>query len=278
MSTLYLGHTFTTVEDCEDAWNELVDGDVTATADATLYCVGTKSCKLAVASNCGAGDILATEAIASLDASALTHVALWVRSTVALAAGDIQLLLDEDASCASPSESLNIPAVSANTWVRVAMEFAGATASRNALISVGLKMIVDKGAFDLYVDDIQAFAGADYDILYHRGIDDPDDVELNGAEVTKLIDGSYHAWDVPSENSKITVNFGVISSQTDRLFLKTCWKKSVMRLIVDGSEAIVVRGSADFGNTWVQDLSFAKNFTCSFIEKTARTTDAPSWS
>jgi len=74
---------------------------------------------------------------------------------VALTAGDIQVLLDNNAQCASPVESLNIPAVSAYVWTSCVISLANPS-SDSAIISVGLKMIVDKGAFTLYIDDIRA--------------------------------------------------------------------------------------------------------------------------
>lgn len=139
------------IEDCEDAW--VAEANVTATADAVTYKVGTHSCKLAVADAAGTGVLLATEVITSANLTTYEYVSMWVRSTVALDAGDMQLLLDDTASCASPQESINIPAISADTWTLVQLDIV-TPASLTAVISVGIKQIVDKGAFDLYVDHI----------------------------------------------------------------------------------------------------------------------------
>ena len=144
--------TLQIVEDCEDVWDELVDADVVATADADCK-VGTKSAKLAVAAGCGVGDILATEVVGSMDLSAYDHINLWVKSSVELAEGDMQLLLDDTAECASPIKLLDIPALSAATWTLVRLDL-GDASGLTAVISVGIKQVVDKGAFDLYVDHI----------------------------------------------------------------------------------------------------------------------------
>jgi hypothetical protein len=145
---------------CEAAWDELVDADVTASADAVDFKVGTKSCKLAVADGCGAGDILATDAIAvAVSLAAVTHVGAWVKSSVALDAGDLQLLLDNTASCASPLETLDIPALVANTWTRVNLALV-APASDTAIVSIGVKMAVDSGAFNFWIDDIRGICPA----------------------------------------------------------------------------------------------------------------------
>jgi len=144
--------TLQIVEDCEDAWDELVDGDVTSTADADCK-VGTKSAKLAVAAGCGAGDILATEAVGSMNLSTYKHINLWIKSSVALDAGDMQLLLDDTAQCASPIKFLDIPALGAATWTLVRLDL-GDASGLTAIISVGIKQVVDKGAFDLFVDHV----------------------------------------------------------------------------------------------------------------------------
>jgi hypothetical protein len=145
----------TVIHTCESAWDELVDADAVATADATLYKVGTKSAKLAVAAGLGAGDIVATDSLTAVDLSDHTHLVAWVRSTVDLDAGDYQILLDDTAQCASPVESLDIPALDADTWTQVKIALADPSAC-TAIISVGIKCIVDQGALDLYIDDIRA--------------------------------------------------------------------------------------------------------------------------
>jgi len=140
---------------CEYAWDELVDGDVTASADSTYNVEGSACLKLVVAAGCGAGDILATENITSLDITDCDQVEIFIRSSVALDAGDLQLLLDNTAQCASPVETINIPATTANTDTHHVLTLANPQ-SDSAIVSVGIKMVTDKGAFTLYVDRIKA--------------------------------------------------------------------------------------------------------------------------
>ncbi len=147
------------IDRCDTAWSELVDADVTASADTVYKKEGTACLKLVVAAGCAAGDKLATQAISSLDLSGCNEIEIWIRSTVALDAGDIQLLLDNTALCATPVETLNIPATTANTTTRHLITLANPE-SDSAIISVGLKMAVDKGAFTLYADDIKAVDSA----------------------------------------------------------------------------------------------------------------------
>ena len=102
----------------------------------------------------GANVLLMYHDFASNNISTWTAVVFWVRSSVNTSAGDLQLLLDNTSACASPLESMNIPALTANTWTRVLLRFA-TPANLTAVISVGLKQVTDlaDGTFD--VDDVR---------------------------------------------------------------------------------------------------------------------------
>ncbi len=143
------------IQNCDVVWDEYVDTDVTASLDQSIQREGSGCLKLVVAAGCGAGDILATMDISSLDIFDCDQVEIWIRSSVALSAGDLQLLLDDTPLCASPLESLDIPATSANTWTRHVIDLSDPPSDK-AIISVGLKMVVDKGAFTLHSDDIKS--------------------------------------------------------------------------------------------------------------------------
>lgn len=106
-------------------------------------------------------EILASEVISVASLAGYTHIGMWVKSTVALSAADLQLLLDEHTLCASPLETLNVPAVAANTWTWVKMALAN-PATDLLLISVGIKQAVDKGAFVLNIDDVRAITDGLY--------------------------------------------------------------------------------------------------------------------
>jgi hypothetical protein len=143
------------IEDCEDAWNEFVGANVTSTQELTDKKVGIASAKINVAVDAGVG-ILATEAISpAINLSARKEVSLWIKNSVQLAAGDLQLLLDNSPNCATPLETLNIPALAAAIWTKVNLTLSN-PAALTAVASVGLKMVVDKGAFIVYLDDIRA--------------------------------------------------------------------------------------------------------------------------
>jgi len=73
-----------------------------------------------------------------------------------VAANVLQLVLDETAACASPDETLNIPALAAGVWRYVRLAVTGAGTTRDATISIGINAASDPGAATLFVDDIRA--------------------------------------------------------------------------------------------------------------------------
>ena len=135
--------------------------NVISSLDTTDFQVGAGSVKLVVAAEAAAGEILATEATTSKNLSQHNSVSLRMKSSVAMDASDLQLLLDDTAACASPLETINCPALAADTWTKVVLTLADA-ASDTAIISVGVKMVVDKGAFTLNIDQVegQTYNGA----------------------------------------------------------------------------------------------------------------------
>lgn len=142
------------IEDCEDTWNEQVVAGVALST--TTGKVGT-NCARATTTNVGATTVMMSEAITK-NASAYHAAFWWMRTSLTTVAGDLALLLSETALAASPVETLLMPALTANTWKQCFGVFAGTTASRDTLISVGLYQVtnLDDGTFD--VDDVEAVA------------------------------------------------------------------------------------------------------------------------
>lgn len=147
------------VEDCEDVWNGIDNGNVTDGVDAVDFKVGTKSVQLGVQGGCAANELLSCEDI-SKDLTAYDILYLWVKSTIATIAGDLQIQLDEHADCISPLKSLNIPALTPATWTRVALPL-GDASGLGSLISIGLFQVTDLGAFTINIDDVRAVTMVD---------------------------------------------------------------------------------------------------------------------
>jgi hypothetical protein len=135
-------------------FDERTDGNFTQSLDTEDRKQGTQSLKMVIASGASAGDFV-TDSITSKDISKYDTIEMWVKSTVATSAGNLKLLLDDSASCASPLETLSIPALSANTWTFVRMSLSNPETD-TAIISVGLEYDSDIGAVTVWIDDIVA--------------------------------------------------------------------------------------------------------------------------
>jgi len=142
----------TSITNCNSAFDESVDSDFTVTADTEDKKQGTASNKMVVAVGASAGDLV-TDSIASKDISKYDYIEFWIKSTVATSAGNIKIHLDNTANCASPLESADVPALTADTWkfVRVALSN---PELNTAIISVGLEYDADIGACTIWLDDV----------------------------------------------------------------------------------------------------------------------------
>jgi len=141
------------IDDCQAAWAPAAN--VTATAEASAKKVNAKGAKLVIAAAFTTG-LIATRDFAAIDLSGHKYIGFWIKSDIAIPANVLQLLLDETAACASPDETLNIPALAAGVWRYVRLAVTGAGATRDAAISVGINAASDPGAATLFIDDIRA--------------------------------------------------------------------------------------------------------------------------
>ena len=153
---VYYRNKFTSKEllSCDSVFDETVDSDFTVSVDTEDYKRGSASNKFVIAVGASAGDI-ATDSITSVNLAKYDYIEFWIKSTVATSAGNLKILLDDSASCASPIETLNVPALTASTWkyCRVALSNPH---TDTAIISVGLEYDSDLGACTVHLDDIKA--------------------------------------------------------------------------------------------------------------------------
>jgi hypothetical protein len=140
------------VDSCDSAWTAKTN--VTATEESTIKKEGTASAKLVIASGFTTG-LIATNDFSAIDISGYNAISFWIRSNTNINKGVLQLVYDEDAACASPSQTTDIPALKADTWTKVSLTLSATAANRNAVISVGLNAASDPGAITVYIDDIR---------------------------------------------------------------------------------------------------------------------------
>jgi len=138
-------------DDCETTWTNKTN--VVVADEGTIKKVGTYSQKISPTSGFDNG-LLAYRDQALGDKSAYGVVRLWIRSSIALDAGDLQFIISNSATCATEEEAIDLPALTADTWKLVFVAMADPTGI-NSIDSLGLKATSDFGACDIYIDDIQ---------------------------------------------------------------------------------------------------------------------------
>ena len=141
--------------DCETVWTDL-DTDVTAALDDEDYQEGSNSVVLTVGAAIDDGDVIGSyDLSAAEDLSMYKKISFWIKVSVAVAAADLCLLLDNTSGCGTPIETIELPAITANTWTLVRSTLA-VPASDTAILSIGLEYNANNGANVIKIDDIRA--------------------------------------------------------------------------------------------------------------------------
>lgn len=142
------------IHSCEAAFDEDVPTGFAASLDTDCK-VGTYSNKFTIGAAASAGaiitDVISTTLNTLLD---IVAVEFWAKCSVATAASDFKLHLDDTAKCVSPLASLGVPALTAGVWRHCRVAVANAS-TLIAIISVGVELDVDVGACDFWIDDIR---------------------------------------------------------------------------------------------------------------------------
>ena len=132
-----------TLSNAESAWTAL--SNVTSTADGTDKKEGSFSADLSINSTATTGLIAYEDLSATVDLSSVDSIQLWVKSSVAMDANDLQLSLDDTANCGSTLEDINLPVLVANTW-KLATVAISDNSDMTAIKCVALTVAVDNGA------------------------------------------------------------------------------------------------------------------------------------
>ena len=155
---IYYRHKYTskTLHACGTTFDETTDSDITQAVSTEDYKRDGRSLKLTIAVGASAGDKI-TDSISSVDLSKYDFIEFWIKSTVATSAGNFKIHLDNGTVTADGNdlESLNVPALTADTWkyCRVALSN---PESDTAIVSIGLEYDSDLGACTVFLDDIKA--------------------------------------------------------------------------------------------------------------------------
>ena len=144
----------TLIHDAATEWDEAsAPASVTRSVSTTDYKVNGAANRFVIAGAFTTG-LISSKAITSLDMSGYDYVEFWVKSTIATAAGDFTLLLDDTAACVSALETLSIPALVADTWTFVRIALANPELD-TAIISVGLNAAVNIAANTVWISNVR---------------------------------------------------------------------------------------------------------------------------
>ena len=156
--------TSTNIHSCDTVFDESgtsssassTNAHITATLDTEDKKRGTASNRFVYAVGASAGNV-STDSITSKDLSGYDYIEGWVKIALAAgtSAGNLKILLDNSASCASPLETLSIPALTNDKWTYFRVYLATPELD-TAIISVGLEYDSDLGACTVWLDDLKA--------------------------------------------------------------------------------------------------------------------------
>lgn len=140
------------ITDCETAWTGSTN--VTQTADTAQFKEGTKSAKSVIAAAFTTGKV-AYFATGTLDLSTYQQVSFWIRNTVAITTGMLELRLCSDTTGDTAVNTVAIPAIpSTSQWVPITVDLAGNLGS--AIASISLYANTDPGSNTINLDNILA--------------------------------------------------------------------------------------------------------------------------
>lgn len=136
--------------DSATGWN-VPGAALTLSTDASVFHEGAGSLKNVITTAAVAGDIWFEPLGSAQDWSSYTTTGFWIRSTVNTSAGDIQFQYSSASDLSSPIATINVGALTANTWSYQKLTLSG---TRSSVQSYGFKYATDIGAATINVDDV----------------------------------------------------------------------------------------------------------------------------
>ena len=147
------GVTNRTLSLADTAWT--ASATTTVTADTTDKKEGTASADLSISAGAIPGLAAYDNLDATVDLSSTDSIQLWVKSSIATASGDIEIVVDDTAGCGSSLENIDLPGLVANTWKLVTLAISN-NSDMTAVKCVGLNVATDNGAQVVNLDQVIA--------------------------------------------------------------------------------------------------------------------------
>jgi hypothetical protein len=190
-------------DDCETTWTSDMGANGAVADETTIKKVGSTAQKISPAAGFTTG-LMAHRNQSLGDKSSYSYIRFWIRSSVAQAEGDLQFCIDNTAGCGSPTETLDIPALEADTWKLVFLACSDPASNMTSIESLGLSCAADNGACNIYIDDIRfvkSFSSsnaydtvdedfASYDYIRKTTETDPWWILTNGVDAIKYFTGT----------------------------------------------------------------------------------------
>jgi archaellin len=143
-----------TVSAVEGAGGWTASPNVTAATESSDYKRGAAGLRLTIGSSFSSGLVAYLDRPSTVNLSDHFSVALSIKATGTVDANVLRLVLDDSVGCGSPEETLNIPALAIDSWIRHRTNVADASAL-SAIACVGISAASDPGAVTLYIDQIE---------------------------------------------------------------------------------------------------------------------------
>ncbi len=154
------------IDSGDDVW-VAGSGEIVVTAETTSKKEGTAAAQLIVLASSTTGVMAYEDLAASVDLTDQTQLSFWIKSDVTLAAGTLEVVLDEDITCSTIGNveaQVDVPALTADTWAYVTAaitddaDAAVVNGDKDSIDCVGINVATDVGAADttIIIDDIRA--------------------------------------------------------------------------------------------------------------------------
>ena len=193
--------TATELDDADTAWTAAAN--VTATTDTTDRKEGTGSADLLVDALFTTGLIASKDLGSTVDLTSHYTARVWIKSSLTLASGVINLVLDDTPGCLSATETLSVGALTANTWKQAHIKLADPSLLA-AVACVGVSAASDPGEPTINVDFVQAPGEVDQIILVVANTLDGEPIDLT---TTTDADSDGLLSDEATKNHKLSFEY-----------------------------------------------------------------------
>ena len=157
-------------ESADSVWTSSQGVNVVVSTDTSDKQEGTASAKIDVASGATTG-LLAYKDFTLTNMNDALRIGFWVKSSIQIEAGELELVLDDTSGCTSPLQNLDFRYevtsghyIPADTWVYLHVVIDDTLDGKpdstryptilGSIISVGIYMTTDLEAFTLHIDDL----------------------------------------------------------------------------------------------------------------------------